>query len=37
MSNKWQLDSWTCLFMEWINGDVLMRGAKPSYYVLEKM
>jgi hypothetical protein len=25
------------LFMEWISGDVLLRGEKPHYYVFEKM
>ncbi|HQM99558.1 MAG TPA: SdpI family protein [Candidatus Hydrogenedentes bacterium] len=29
-----EIDGETYLFLEWVNGDVIDRGAKPSYYVL---
>ncbi len=31
-----EMDGKKYLFMEWISGDVLLRGMKPCYYVLEK-
>ena len=31
-----KIDGSTYMFLEWISGDVLIRGQKPKYYVLEK-
>lgn len=31
-----QINGEIYLFFEWINGDVLLRGAKPHYYVLKR-
>lgn len=31
-----QMQDGTYLFMEWISGDVTLRGQKPNYYVLKK-